>query len=128
MVISPDERTEFETALLSEVMQLRKPLVGVCLGAQLINVTLGGSLYQDIPTQIADPLNHRDQHNIKIVEGTMLYKMFVTMNEHATIMCHPEFISGSQTIPGQEVLKQVQNTGEDGFSDVISMLTTLHRE
>src|SRR3972149_2917814 len=108
MVISPDERTEFETALLREVMQLRKPVLGVCLGAQLINVVLGGSLYQDIPTQIDNPINHRDQHNIKIVEGTMLYKMFVTMEQVAptfmvgskggmnppatAIMGHPEFI------------------------------------
>ena len=127
MVISPDERTEFETALLSEVMQLRKPVLGICLGTQLINITLGGNLYQDIPTQIADPLNHRDQHNITIVEGTMLYKMFVTMNEHATIMCHPEFISGSQTMPGQEILKQVQNDREAGFSDVISIFSTHHQ-
>jgi putative glutamine amidotransferase len=76
MVISPDERTEFETALLIEAMQLRKPVLGICLGAQLINVVLGGSLYQDIPSQIVNPLNHRDQHIIKIVEGTMLYKIF----------------------------------------------------
>ena len=48
MVISPDERTEFEIALLREAIKLRKPVLGVCLGAQLINITLGGSLYQDI--------------------------------------------------------------------------------
>src|SRR3989337_1525021 len=82
MTISPDERTEFETALLREAMLLRKPVLGVCLGAQLINVTLGGSLYQDIPTQIANPLNHRDQHNITVVEGTMLYKMFIPPKEN----------------------------------------------
>lgn len=76
MVISPDERTEFEDALLREVMQLRKPVLGICLGAQLINIVLGGSLYQDIPTQIANPLNHREQHNIKVVEGTRLYQTF----------------------------------------------------
>jgi len=127
MTISPDERTEFETALLREAMLLRKPVLGVCLGAQLINVTLGGSLYQDIPTQIADPLNHRDQHNIKIVEGTMLYKMFVTMNEHVAIMCHPECISGSQTMPGQEILNQVQNDREAVFSDKISIFSTHHQ-
>ncbi len=82
MVISPDERTEFETALLREVMQLRKPVLGICLGAQLINVVLGGSLYQDIPTQIDNPINHRDQHNIKIVEGTRLNKIFSLENTH----------------------------------------------
>lgn len=85
MVISPDERTEFETALLKESMQLRKPVLGICLGAQLINVVLGGSLYQDIPTQIAKSLNHRDQHNITIVEGTMLYKIFIPSKENEAV-------------------------------------------
>src|SRR3972149_412457 len=55
MGISPDERTEFEAALLREAMQLRKPVLGICLGAQLINVAMGGNLYQDIPSQIPNP-------------------------------------------------------------------------
>ncbi len=138
MVISPDERTEFETALLREAMQLRKPVLGVCLGAQLINITLGGSLYQDIPSQVPNPLNHRDQHNITFVEGTMLYKVFVTMSEHVAptfmvgtkrgmnphataIMCHPEFISGSQTMPSEEIPKQVRDDTE------ISIFSTHHQ-
>ena len=36
--LSPDERTDFEMALLIEVMRLKKPVLGICLGAQLINV------------------------------------------------------------------------------------------
>jgi putative glutamine amidotransferase len=35
-----------------------KPLLGICRGVQLINVALGGSLYQDIPTQIKTDLVH----------------------------------------------------------------------
>ena len=85
MVISPDERTEFETALLREAIKLRKPVLGVCLGAQLINITLGGSLYQDITSQIPNPLNHRDQHNITIMEGTMFYNMLISPNENEIV-------------------------------------------
>ncbi len=95
MVISPDERTEFETALLREAMQLRKPVLGVCLGAQLINITLEGSLYQDIPSQVPNPLNHRDQHNIKIVEGTRLNKIFSPENTHP----HPSPLPEGEGIP-----------------------------
>ena len=40
---------------------------------------------------------------------------------HENTVRHPEFISGSQTIPGQEILKQVQNDrvndSDAGFSD-----------
>ncbi|MCC7201923.1 MAG: gamma-glutamyl-gamma-aminobutyrate hydrolase family protein [Nitrospirae bacterium] len=73
MALSPDKRTQFELELFKEVVHLRKPALGICLGAQLINIALGGSLFQDIPSQIRNPLNHRGQHNITVVEGTMLY-------------------------------------------------------
>ncbi len=35
-----------------------KPLLGICRGVQMINVALGGSLYQDIPTQLGSPIDH----------------------------------------------------------------------
>lgn len=35
-----------------------KPVLGICLGMQVLNVALGGSLYQDIPTQIKTELTH----------------------------------------------------------------------
>ncbi len=35
-----------------------KPLLGICRGVQLINVALGGSLYQDIPSQIDTTIDH----------------------------------------------------------------------
>jgi putative glutamine amidotransferase len=36
-----------------------KPLFGICRGMQVINVAFGGSLYQDIPSQLPDTQNHR---------------------------------------------------------------------
>ncbi|MBI5038696.1 MAG: gamma-glutamyl-gamma-aminobutyrate hydrolase family protein [Nitrospirae bacterium] len=74
--LSPDERTDFEIALFREVIGLQKPILGICLGTQLINVALGGSLYQDIPTQVNNPLNHRGPHQVSIVEGTLLHRIF----------------------------------------------------
>ena len=35
-----------------------KPLLGICRGVQVINVALGGTLYQDIPSEIASELRH----------------------------------------------------------------------
>jgi putative glutamine amidotransferase len=35
-----------------------KPVLGICRGIQVINVALGGTLYQDIPTQISPSLSH----------------------------------------------------------------------
>lgn len=41
---------EFEMALMKGCIEKSKPIFGICRGMQLLNVLLGGSLYQDIPT------------------------------------------------------------------------------
>ena len=44
-------RDAMEGQLLKKAMVLDKPLLGICRGIQFINAALGGSLYQDIPSQ-----------------------------------------------------------------------------
>ena len=44
-------RDAYEMELLHEFLEAGKPVLGICRGMQLINVALGGSLYQDIATQ-----------------------------------------------------------------------------
>ncbi len=57
-----ERRDSTEISLLREVMELEKPVLGICRGIQLINVALGGTLYQDIPAQgKGEPIAH-DQH------------------------------------------------------------------
>lgn len=41
-------RDLFEEALIAEALKQNKPILGVCRGMQILNVTLGGSLYQDL--------------------------------------------------------------------------------
>lgn len=45
-------RDTYEMELLHEFMEAGKPVLGICRGAQLINVALGGSLFQDVATQL----------------------------------------------------------------------------
>lgn len=62
-----EERIESELALLREMMKREKPVFGICLGMQLINVALGGSLYQDIKQQIPGAFDHRKgMHGIAV--------------------------------------------------------------
>ena len=45
-------RDDFELALVPLVVEADKPLFGICRGNQLLNVALGGTLWQDIPSQL----------------------------------------------------------------------------
>ena len=48
---APDiERDHFETALCRAALERDKPLLGICRGCQLLNVVLGGTLTQDLPS------------------------------------------------------------------------------
>ena len=53
------ERDLFELALFAVARQRRLPILGVCRGIQLINVAVGGTLYQDLPSERPGPVPHR---------------------------------------------------------------------
>lgn len=52
------ERDLFELALFATARQRELPILGICRGIQVINVALGGSLYQDLPSERPGPVDH----------------------------------------------------------------------
>ena len=56
------ELDEFEITLASWALQQGIPVLGVCRGMQLINVVLGGTLYQDIDNQYPNSIAHSHRH------------------------------------------------------------------
>jgi putative glutamine amidotransferase len=59
------------------------PIFAVCRGIQVLNVALGGTLYQDIGSQVQESINHTQKadksintHSIKIERKTVLYNLF----------------------------------------------------
>ena len=52
------ERDEFEFGLIAHARSARLPVFGICRGLQVMNVALGGTLVQDIPSQMAGSLEH----------------------------------------------------------------------
>jgi putative glutamine amidotransferase len=70
--------TEMESIALG--LQEDLPMLGICGGAQAINVVLGGSLYQDIATQLPNAREHQQNHSnghvIELLRGTLLHKIF----------------------------------------------------
>jgi putative glutamine amidotransferase len=73
-------RDGLELELFKVVLQSRKPILGICRGLQLINVALGGTLVQDIPTERSSDVVHgsKDEewekivHTVMVDEGTHL--------------------------------------------------------
>jgi putative glutamine amidotransferase len=53
------ERDEFEIALVHEARRRHLPILAICRGAQVLNVACGGSLVQDIPSQVPGALEHK---------------------------------------------------------------------
>ena len=75
-------RDAYEIELFHEFVTQGKPVFGICRGHQVINVALGGSLFQDIATQCG-PGHHRDEaaydkcfHDVKILPGTWLARLY----------------------------------------------------
>ncbi len=77
-----EERDSYELELAKRVLETDKPVLGICRGTQVINVALGGTLYQDIPTEIDGAIDHRQTdttvpytHGISVLPGTPLYEI-----------------------------------------------------
>lgn len=79
-VIIPS-RDAFELELIKKVLELGKPILAVCRGAQILNIAVGGDMYQDITDQIGgDLLQHKQKapkfhgsHYVHVPEGSLLH-------------------------------------------------------
>lgn len=76
--INPD-RDELELPLCQRAIEENLPVFGICRGIQIMNVAIGSSLYQDIPSQFTDHLTHKiientddSWHNIQIQPDSLL--------------------------------------------------------
>lgn len=74
------QRDAMERALLDIALESDKPVLGICRGLQFINAALGGTLWQDLPSERPDsPINHdmkppydAHQHRVDLIAGTPL--------------------------------------------------------
>jgi len=72
-------RDQMEKFLLDKCLQDHKPLLGICRGIQFINACLGGTLYQDLPSEYKSDVEHhmappydRTAHNVNVLKDTKL--------------------------------------------------------
>ena len=76
------DRDAFDMALLKRAEETGKPVLGICRGAQIINVAHGGSMWQDLSLRPGNTLKHMQAtrpdvgtHVVKIKSGTTLEKI-----------------------------------------------------
>jgi putative glutamine amidotransferase len=79
------ERDVFEITIVKYAIEHNLPLMAICRGLQILNVALGGTLIQDIPSQVENGIKHaqiversRDSHGVTIDEDSKLYQIFGT--------------------------------------------------
>ena len=74
-------RDEFELLIFEKALYSFKPVLAICRGCHLVNVALGGTLYQDIPSEYPNPICHKQEdmfsfsHEIDVYEGTPLFEL-----------------------------------------------------
>lgn len=72
-------KEETDLLILEEAEKLKIPVLGICFGMQALNVSRGGTLYQDIESEITNYIKHeqgvpleRNSHSIEVVKNSLL--------------------------------------------------------
>ncbi len=80
-------RDDLEIDLTRLALDQGVPLLAICRGLQVLNVALGGTLYQDIPSEPGSVINHSQKeprhhptHAVKVQEGTRLGAVLGTLD------------------------------------------------
>jgi len=75
------DRDAAEVALIEAARQRRLPILAICRGIQILNVALGGTLYQDLESERPGPVPHRDEkgnHQVRVQAGSLLERTLGT--------------------------------------------------
>jgi putative glutamine amidotransferase len=91
-------RDMYELELLYEFVESGKPVLGICRGCQLINVAFGGTLYQDIATEVPTAGIHvnefydQHRHSVRFPDGSTLASMFPGRREAVVNSIHHQAV------------------------------------
>lgn len=93
-------RDRYELALLRCFLAQKKPVLGVCRGAQLLNVAFGGTLYQDIATQCPAAHEHIDvdlydqfEHDVTFIQGSQLIDLYPKATQLRVTSIHHQAVA-----------------------------------
>ena len=121
-------RDAMETELLRRAREAQRPVLGICRGIQFVNAALGGTLWQDLPSQRPTEVEHhmappydRAAHRVSVVSGTPLAELLegllgvggLAPGELAVNSYHHQAVR--DVAPGLEVMA----VSEDGLVEAV---------
>jgi putative glutamine amidotransferase len=96
-----ERRANFELEVVHQARTRDLPLLAICGGMQAVNVACGGSLYQDIPAQVPQALDHRQKskathvcHSVTVAPNSLLKKIV----DRATLMVNSSHHQSVKTV------------------------------
>jgi putative glutamine amidotransferase len=113
---------ELELTIARWALQENMPILGICRGMQLINVALGGTLYQDVDALASPTIKHNKRemprntiiHSIQIEEGSKWEKIFGAREIWVNSLHHQAVKE-----PGRGVL--ISGRAEDGIAELLEV-------
>lgn len=93
--LSPDQRTDFDLGIFRSALNAGKAILAICHGMQIMNVALGGTLYQDVNNQLSGSILHREmegkppaRHRVEVEPGSRLTNILGGMLEFEVCSTH----------------------------------------
>lgn len=120
---SSELRDYLELTLFHEILKTHKPILGICRGLQLLNIALGGNIYQDLNSQLSTPsdIAHNQplaynlpSHRVHIDPSSHLYKV-MGVREAAVNSMHHQAVK--DLAPGLSVCAY----SSDGLIEAVEM-------
>ena len=114
-------RDALEWKLMEAALAADKPVLGVCRGIQVLNTVLGGTLYQDIPSQCGGAVEHdqpkpydRASHSLSIAEGSPLHRLLGESSIQVNSLHH-------QAVKELSMYMEAMACSEDGLVEAAYM-------
>ena len=120
-----ERRANFELEVVHQARARDLPLLGICGGMQALNVACGGTLFQHIPAQVPQALNHRQKtkatqvcHSVTVTPNSLLKKIV----DRSTLMVNSSHHQSVKTVAPSLMTSAI---APDGIVEAIE--SSVHR-